>query len=218
MAEFFAEVFFWIESLAPVWAYLVILAVAYGENVVPPVPGDMVVVYGGYLAGVGHLNIYSVWFLSTIGGALGFMTMYAVGYWVGDAVYDPNRLRWLPKAYLGRVRFWLHRWGYRVVLANRFLSGARSVISLSVGMAHMHRMRVLVYATVSAFVWTGLIGWAGYLVGENWEVVSVYLRGYGWFILALTAGVVVWVWLRAKRRAIASAGEPAGPSPGAMPR
>ncbi|MEZ4700172.1 MAG: DedA family protein [Rhodothermales bacterium] len=200
MADLFSNVFAWIEALSPVWAYLVILAIAYGENVVPPIPGDMVVVFGGYLAGIGHLNVYSVWALSTLGGALGFMTMYAVGFWVGDAVYDPDRLRWLPKTYLGKVRLWLHRWGYQVVLANRFLSGARSVISLSAGMAHMHRMRTLTYATISAFVWTGVIIWAGYLVGENWEVVSVYLKGYGWFILALTVVAVAYVWYRSRRK------------------
>lgn len=200
MAELFTNVFTWIESLAPLWAYLVILAIAYGENVIPPIPGDMVVVYGGYLAGIGHLNVYTVWALSTLGGALGFMTMYAVGYWVGDAVYDPDRLRWLPKKHLGRVRVWLHRWGYQVVLANRFLSGARSVISLAAGMAHTHRVRTAAYATMSAFVWTGVIIWAGYLIGDNWEVVSVYLRAYGWLVLALTAVFALVVWFRMRRK------------------
>ncbi len=217
MAELFLDVFTWIESLAPFWAYLVILSIAYGENVLPPIPGDMVVVFGGYLAGVGHLNVYAVWALSTLGGALGFMTMYAVGYWAGDAVYDPDRLRWLPKGYMGKVRTWLHRWGYRVVLANRFLSGARSVISLAVGMAHMNRMRTLAYATISAFLWTGVIIWAGYLVGENWEVVSVYLKGYGWLILALTAAAGLAVWYRMRRRLVSGNGstdETPGGNPG----
>ena len=79
----------------------------------------------------------------------------------------------------------MKRWGYGVVAANRFLSGARSVISLTVGMAHMPAGRTAAFATLSAAVWTVLITFAGYIVGDNWEGVSVYLRRYGQIVLAV---------------------------------
>lgn len=189
MGEFFADIYDWIEALSPVWAYIAILGIAYGENVVPPIPGDMIVVFGGYLAGINSLDFFVVWLLATLGGALGFMTMYAFGYVMGDAIYDPQRFKWLPKKYLEKVRVWLSEWGYTVVLANRFLSGARSVISLSVGIARMDRWRTMIACTISAMVWTGVIGYAGYAVGDNWAIVSDYLRVYGWFILGLTVAV-----------------------------
>ena len=200
MAEFFSDIFTWVEALPPIWAYLVIFGIAYGENVVPPIPGDMIVVFGGYLAGVSPLNFFVVWFLATLGGALGFMTMYALGFMMGDAIYDPNRFKWLPKKYLEKARAWLQEWGYSVVFANRFLSGARSVISLSVGMARMNAWRTVVASTVSALVWTGVIGYAGYAIGENWEVVSVYLRAYGWFILAGSVLLAGYFFFRKRSR------------------
>jgi membrane protein DedA with SNARE-associated domain len=185
MGEFLADLVEWMTALPALWAYGLILLIAYGENVVPPIPGDMVVVFGGYLVGVGKLNMFSVILLSTIGGALGFMTMYAIGYRIGLAVLDPDRLRWLPKAKIQTVRTKLQRWGFGVVVANRFLSGLRSVISLTVGMAHMSPMKTTVYATISSAIWTTLIAWAGYFVGENWAVVSGYLRTYGWVVMGL---------------------------------
>lgn len=191
MLEWFSDFFTWMRSLPPVWAYLTLLVIAYGENVAPPIPGDMVVVFGGYLAGLGTLNLGIVVFLSTVGGALGFMTVFALGYLLGHAVLDSDRFRWLPRDGIEKARYWIYRYGYGVVAANRFLSGARSVIALSAGIAQMEPWRTAWWCTVSAFLWTGLISYAGYAVGDNWERVAEYLRAYGRVVLILIALLVV---------------------------
>ncbi|GIV60471.1 DedA family protein [Rhodocaloribacter litoris] len=203
MGELFTDIFEWMAALPPLWAYVALLVIAYGENVVPPIPGDMVVVFGGYLVGVGRLDFTVVVVLATLGGALGFMTMYAIGYRIGEAVLDPRRLRWLPKDRIRQARRWVRRWGYWVVAANRFLSGLRSVISLTAGMAHMHPWKTAAFATLSAAVWTTLIAYLGYMVGENWEVVRGYLRTYGWVVgaaIGLFVLVQLWRYYRRHRR------------------
>ena len=181
----------WMEQIPPLWAYLAIFAIAYGENVIPPIPGDMVVVFGGYLVGVGKLSMWLVVLLGTVGGALGFMTMYAVGYLVGEKVLEQRRIQWLPMDRVDPVRRWLRRWGYGVVAANRFLSGARSVISLTVGMAETPVMQTAAFATLSAAVWTSLIAYGGYALGENWPLVGQYIRAYGEFVLLALAILAV---------------------------
>lgn len=201
MLEWFSNFFAWMQALPPVWAYLTLLVIAYGENVAPPIPGDMVVVFGGYLAGIGQLHLGIVIALSTIGGAIGFMTMFAVGDRLGEAVMDPDHHRWLPQDGVDKARRWIHEYGYGVIAANRFLSGARSVISLTAGMAGMDTGRTFVWCTVSALLWTGLISYAGYAVGDNWAIVVTYLRAYGRVILSLlsllVAGLVLrWYWNR----------------------
>lgn len=203
MGELFSDFFAWMEALSPLWAYAALLVIAYGENVVPPIPGDMAIVFGGYLVGIGKLSFPVVVLLATVGGAVGFMTMYAIGYWIGDAVLDPERLRWIPKEQVHKAQRWLRRWGYGVVAANRFLSGARSVISLTVGMVHMDAWKTAAFATLSAAVWTALITYAGYQVGENWEVIGDYLRTYGRIIVTaivvLLLGQGVRLYLRHRR-------------------
>jgi len=185
--------------LPPIWGYVIVLAIAYGENVMPPIPGDMVVVLGGYLAGRGHLHLGLVVLLATIGGALGFMTVYALGRAVGPRILEPGRYRWVSQDGVARVQQWLHRYGYGVVAANRFLTGARSVISLAVGIAQMSAWKTCVFATLSALVWTALISYAGYTLGENWPLVASYLDTYGRVVgglllaLALAWGMR-WYW------------------------
>ena len=53
MADLVSEFVTWMEALPPLWAYCIVFLIAYGENVVPPIPGDLIVVFGGYLAGRG---------------------------------------------------------------------------------------------------------------------------------------------------------------------
>lgn len=212
MLEWFSNFFTWMQGLAPVWAYLTLLVIAYGENVAPPIPGDMVVVFAGYLAGLGHLHLGIVVVLSTVGGALGFMTMFALGYRLGHAVLDPNRFRWMPRQGFQKARGWIHEYGYGVIAANRFLSGARSVISLTAGMAHMKPWPTLWWCTVSALLWTGIISYAGYAVGDNWEIVVIYLRAYGRTVLVLLVLVglavfVRWYWFRRQAPAVESSEE-----------
>lgn len=197
IGDLFSDFFSWMQALPAIWAYVTILVIAYGENVVPPIPGDMIVVFGGYLAGIGKLHLGIVVLLSTIGGALGFMSMYAIGYRLGKAVLDPDRLTWIPQEKISKAQQWLHRWGYGVVVANRFLSGARSVISLTVGMAQMSPWQTAWWCTVSAAVWTALISYAGYKVGENWQLVARYLRAYGRFVLAALALLALGLLVRA---------------------
>jgi len=197
MFDWFSDFFVWMRDLSPVWAYLTLLVVAYGENVVPPIPGDVVVVFGGYLAGLGHLHLGIVVLLSTVGGALGFMTVFALGYRLGSVVLDAERYSWLPRDGVEKVSRWIHRYGFGVVAANRFLSGARSVISLTTGLVQMEPWRTAWWCTVSAFLWTGLISYAGYTVGDNWRLVVDYLETYGRIVLVLlavlaSAGALYW--------------------------
>ncbi|MFV1979940.1 MAG: DedA family protein, partial [Rhodothermia bacterium] len=72
MLDLLTQTLDWMARLPPVLMYLTVLVIAYGENVVPPIPGDMIVVFGGYLAGISTLNIWVVILLSTIGGTAGF--------------------------------------------------------------------------------------------------------------------------------------------------
>ena len=203
MGEVLTDIVDWMAALSPFWVYGVVLGVAYLENVVPPIPGDMIVVFGGYLASVGNVDLVPVVVLATVGGATGFMTMFAIGHRLGEAVMEPHRFRWLPKAQIAKAEGWLNRYGYPIILANRFLSGARSVISLAAGMSGVRSGPAWVLSAVSALVWTALIAYAGYAVGENWEVIGAYLRTYGAVITGLLVVVVGiqlfrW-WWRTKR-------------------
>ena len=199
MFESVQEYAVWLESLAPTWIYVVLALTAYLENLIPPFPGDVSVVVAGYLVGVGLIDLVPTIGFTAVASTLGFMTMFAVGWRLGEAVEDPKRLRWIPKGPVGTARRWLTRWGYGVVLVNRFLSGTRAVLTLLAGAAHLRAGLTAACAAFSALVWTAFLVYAGYSVGANWEQVLGILQAYGQVITALGIIVVAglggrWWW------------------------
>ncbi|HIG75358.1 MAG TPA: DedA family protein [Bacteroidetes bacterium] len=192
----------WLMELPPLGIYAVLLVVSYVENLIPPIWGDTVIVLCGWLVGVGTIAFVPTVALATLGGAAGFMTMYAIGRQLDAAIAAPARLRWIPRAPLAAAERWLKRWGQGVVIANRFLAGGRSVISLLAGASRLPVAQTVLWSSISALAWCAALVAAGAWVGTEWERVLDVLGAYGRVITALVAvGVLVGSvrWLRTRR-------------------
>lgn len=200
MEQFFAELLERTAEVPVIWGYTLVFLIAWLENVFPPIPGDVLIVFAGYLAAIGPMAIFPVIAFSTLGGILGFMCMYYIGRYGGPRLLGSRALRWLPDESVSRVQNWLHTWGYMVIAANRFLSGARTVIAFTVGMSRMPALPVGLLASLSAAVWVTLITVLGYVVGDEWERVVDYLARYGRLISVLIFLFLAWQLYKAIRR------------------
>ncbi len=181
----------WAGSIPIEWLYAAVFGVAVLENLFPPIPGDLMVAYAGYMAGTGVLDPVLVALSATLGAAVGFMIMFEAGRRIGPALLAPDRFRFLPKDKLLKARNWVVRWGYLAVAVNRFLTVARSGVSLAVGMAQMGWGRTALLCTLGGAVWMLLLTQLGYHLGAHWHRVGSYLAVYGWVV----AGVVLVVAL-----------------------
>jgi membrane protein DedA with SNARE-associated domain len=185
-----------INSLPPVSIYLVFFLVAYFENVVPPIPGDVLVAFGGYLAAESIIGLIPVLILTTVASVIGFMSMYWIGSRWGDQIKKNQQrfwlLRFIPLEYLNKVRDWMQRWGMGVVLANRFLPGTRSVISITAGLSHTGIVATIIYSTISSALWNGILLGFGWIVHENWRLIGEYLTIYGRIIFAAIGLIVLF--------------------------
>jgi membrane protein DedA with SNARE-associated domain len=184
----------WISMVPPVGIYLILFGIAYIENLIPPLPGDVIVAFGGYLAAEGVIAIVPLWGSTVIASVFGFMTMYWLGYKWGVQI-EENRndhllLRFIDYKYFKRGKKWMGRWGQGVILANRFLAGTRSVISLTAGMSHLHLMRTIVNSLISSILWNALLIGMGWVIRDNWKIIGEYLSNYGKIILLLIVVVV----------------------------
>lgn len=186
----------WLSSL-PLWQlYSAFFLIAYIENLFPPIPGDVLLAFGGYLCVNGTMDFWSLFLGSTFISSFGFMTMYYVG--VKWHQVDKTKLPWRFFALLLKpeledtVRRGMRKWGVGIIIMNRFLAGTRTVISLVTGIAEMKVAVVFVAATTSALLWNGLILYAGYIVGDRWEIIGDYLADYAkWIIILLALGFMV---------------------------
>ncbi len=182
-----------LQSLAdsnPWWAYAMLFLSAFVENIFPPIPGDTVVLLGAYLVGRGILNSWQVYASTTAGSIAGFMGMYGIAYWIEWKVIEKYQPRWLSRTKIDRVESWFQRYGYWVILLNRFLSGVRSVISVVAGLSKLDARRVFLLGMISCMVWNALLIYAGALLGRNWQEIGEFLKMYNRvvIILLMTAG------------------------------
>ena len=184
----------------PAWAYSTLLFSAFLENVIPPIPGDTVVVFSAYLVGRGALNWWLVYLSTCAGGTAGFLVMYWLGYHHGRAFLAGRKRRFFSAEDLARAEQWLARYGGILILVNRFLSGIRSVIAVSAGIGRMNWKSVAFYGFVSMAIWNGLLLYAGLLVGQNWRKVVEYLKQYNRFFTLLLVGIVLVLLFRWWRR------------------
>jgi len=194
--QFVQEMVQLINSLPPLSIYLVFFLVAYFENIVPPIPGDVLVAFGGYLAAESVIGFIPVLILTTIASVIGFMSMYWIGSRWGVQIQQKKSrfwlLRFIPLEYLNKVRDWMQRWGMGVVLANRFLPGTRSVISITAGLSHTLITPTVIYLTISSILWNGILLGFGWVVHENWRLIGEYLSVYGKVILGIIGLVILF--------------------------
>jgi membrane protein DedA with SNARE-associated domain len=193
----------YIQTINGAYGYLLLGISAFFENVVPPIPGDTVTVFGGYLVGRGQLSLAGTVLSTTIGSFAGFMAMYGAGRFLGHEIMLHGK-KIFPPASMDKVHGWFGRYGIGVVLANRFLSGARSVISICAGIARLNAAIVALCCFVSGLVWNALLIWAGSKVGENWGSILALLKRYNAVMAALVV-LCAAAWLARvflKRRAV----------------
>lgn len=182
-----------LESLSPLLIYCSLFAVAYIENVFPPSPSDVVVVFGGYLVGVGTIEFTVALAVTTTGSITGFLTMYKVGDWFGEAIIEKKRLSFLSLESIHKVEEWFRKYGYWIIVVNRFLSGTRAVVSFFAGLSRLKIVRTTILCGLSALVWNWMMISAGALLGHNWNSIVLYLSTYGQIVTGtLLTALAVW--------------------------
>ncbi len=196
---FTLEIVEWIETLPVVMVYAAFFAIAYLENIIPPIPGDILIVFGGYLAADGHIDFTSVLVLTTVASVFGFMSMYYVGYRWGDGIKEKRSrfwiFRYLDYKYMTKAQSWMNRWGQGVILANRFLAGTRSIISLISGISQTNVRYTMGSSFLSSLLWNFILLGSGWFIKENWELIGTYLSYYSWIIMS---AIAVFVYFRVR--------------------
>lgn len=185
----------WISIFPPIGIYAIFALIAYSENILPPVPGDVLLAFGGYLAADGLLLLPLLWALTVIASTVGFMNMYWLGFKFGSHLEERKDshflLRFINYDYFRKGKIWMYRYGQWVIFGNRFLAGTRSVISLTAGMSRLHVGRTMLSSGISSMLWNAILLGMGWFIKDNWTVIGVYLSNYGKVILVAIVTVIL---------------------------
>lgn len=173
--------FDFVVSLVERTGYLGIALLMFAENVFPPIPSELIMPLGGYVAAKGELNAVGVVIAGSVGSLLGAMFWYYIGRMVGaDRLkrWASRHGRWLALSphEVDAARDWFQRHGWAAVFFGRMVPGIRTLISVPAGMAGMKLTPFLLYSAAGTILFTALLAGAGYLLESNFELIGQYMN------------------------------------------
>jgi membrane protein DedA with SNARE-associated domain len=186
----------WLQQLSPFGVLMAMFFIAYIENIFPPSPSDVLLVFAGTLIGLGTVGFVPALIVATLGSTLGFMTAYAAGRYFEKEITEGRFSRFLPMETVGKVEGLFRKYGYGVIIANRFLAGTRAIVSFFAGMTRMNFVPTTLLCAASAMVWNIILLWLGKSLGGNWREAGNYLATYSTVITVILAVVAVIFFLR----------------------
>ena len=190
----------WVRDLGYVGLFAVVLA----ENLVPPIPSEVVLPFAGYEVQRGVLMAVPAFLAATLGSVVGAVVLYEMARRGGrPAVLRTSRISRLTERDLDRAEAAFARRGDLYVLVGRCVPGVRSVISIPAGMSSMSLPRFVVLTALGSGVWNIALMSAGAALGARFEEVGDVVGPISTAVVALLAFVVLagLVVLRRRRPA-----------------
>ncbi len=191
LSDFFARYGYW--------------AVFFGvmlENVGVPVPGETVLLFAGFLAYQGKMEIVPAMVTAMAGATLGAGLGFAIGRY-GGATLVTRILRTFPRIarqYDGAQKLFLKH-GQWAVFAARFITGLRVFAGLLAGVLRMPFPIFLFYTFAGAACWALAIGCVGFVFGSSWSRLVVMLgRMDRIALLAIVACLLIVLLVNLARR------------------
>jgi len=182
-------------------AYLSISLAMFLENIIPPIPSEIIMPLGGFFVYQQKLNFYILVFsglLGTIAGSLPW-------YYLGKLVNEKRISNFLDKRgkYLGitsddlaKSKRWFDKYGVSLVFWGRLVPGIRTLISVPAGMELMPLKRFLVWTTLGSLIWVSLLTYAGYIFGENYHIIDTYLDQIKYFVKPILILIFVYFFIK----------------------
>ncbi|MGL5764010.1 MAG: DedA family protein, partial [Sarcina sp.] len=142
-------------NLIPHYGYLLVFVLLTIELMgVPFLPGEILIVYCGFLVFKGDLNFV----LLTITAALGVSTGLTISYIIGSKLGTPFFEKYGPKIHLGpdkmeKVSGLLNKYGMTLIFFICFIPGLKHVIGYFSGTSSMTYKKYALGAYTGSIVW-----------------------------------------------------------------
>ena len=179
------------------FGYLGVFLLIAIENVFPPIPSEVILLFGGFMTTYTSMNVIGVIVASTLGSVLGAIILYYIGKILNKErlkkiiTSKPGKLLRLKPEDIDKADEWFDTKGNKTVFFCRFIPVIRSLISIPAGMSEMPMKKFLIYTTLGSLIWNAALTIAGSIVGENWTSILEIMDNYSHIIVILLAIIFV---------------------------
>ena len=168
-------------SIMEQFGYLGVFLLIAIENIFPPIPSEVVLLFGGFMTTYTQLNVVLMVIAATLGSLFGAIVLYYIG-----KILNKERLKKIISGKIGKVLRikqedidkadeWFDTKGNKTVFFCRFIPIVRSLISIPAGMSEMPMVKFLIYTIAGSTVWNTVLIVIGNKVGENWvNILNIF--------------------------------------------
>lgn len=168
-------------SIMGQYGYLGVFLLICIENIFPPIPSEVVLLFGGFMTTYTELKIVLMIVAATFGSLVGAIVLYYIG-----KILNKERLKKIVSGKIGKVLRikmedidkadeWFDKKGNKTVFFCRFIPIVRSLISIPAGMSEMPMLKFLIYTITGSAIWNTVLIIIGSIVGENWvNILNIF--------------------------------------------
>jgi membrane protein DedA with SNARE-associated domain len=172
--------------------YIGIFVLMTIESAGIPIPSELIMTFGGYLASTGKMNWIIAGIIGALGTGAGSAIGYAIGAWGGKPLVDKygkylgvttDKMVWAEK--------WFCKFGESAVFYTRLLPVVRTIVNVPAGLLGMNFYKFMAYSMVGALPWCLVLAYLGYTLGSNWESIMGYAHIFTYAIGGLVLIIVL---------------------------
>ena len=180
--------------------YLGLFGGMLGQAVGVPLPSELMLSFGGYLAWSHDLQFLPVIIAGTAGDTVGAVIAYAIGYYGGRPFLEQfGRHFFIAQRELALADKWFARFGARAVFICKLLPGIRAFASFPAGVTRMSLPLFIGYTGAASAIWCVSFATLGFHLGRHWAELAIYFRPISFVLLGLLAvAIALWLWIRAR--------------------
>jgi membrane-associated protein len=186
------------------YGYWVVFFGVMLENGGLPIPGETVLLFAGFLAYQGQIQLLRAIGTAIVGATIGDSLGYTLGRYGGNAFFDRyvKRFKFLARRFEDS-RIIVLKHGHWAVFVARFITGMRVFAGPLAGLFRMPYLRFLLFNFTGAVVWATAIGCLGFLFGNSWDNLVHVAKDFHRVTLGLVAvlvlvGLIVYLRRRAR--------------------
>ena len=94
---------------------------------------------------------------------------------------------------LSKSKLWFDKYGVSLVFWGRLVPGIRTLISVPAGMELMPLRKFLIWTTLGSLIWVAILTYAGFILGDNWQVIESYLDQYKYIVKPVLIVLILYL-------------------------
>lgn len=190
------EIFIKITEIVWYFGYFGIFIMTMIESTFIPIPSEVTLIPAGYLVATGKMNFFLVLFISTFGTLCGSLLNYYIAFKYGRSLLiNYSKYFFLNEAKLSKIEAFFKKYGAISVFMGRLLPGIKHFISFPAGLGKMPLDSFSFYTSLGGALWSLILILLGYVVGENSEVVKMYLKEINFLLFVIAACIAsYYIW------------------------